>query len=65
MFHDEGKLNIYLHGDTFVLVRHFNVMDPDVGPPHINSVQSTFITSSNDHVIYFTLEIPPSAKHLK
>lgn len=35
----------------FILVRDLDVMDPNVGPPDIDSVQASHVRSPNDHVI--------------
>jgi hypothetical protein len=41
----------YLHGDAFIFVRRFNIVDPDVGTPDIKSIKATFVTTPDNHVV--------------
>lgn len=40
-----------LHSYTLVFVCHFHVVDPYISAPDIDTVKSSLITASNDHVI--------------
>ena len=48
--------NSHLHGYTLILIRHFDIVDPDVSSPDINPIQSSFVASSYDRIVDFALE---------
>jgi hypothetical protein len=53
--------NSHLHGYTLILIRYFDIVDPDVSSPNINPIQSSFIASSYDRIVNFALERIQSA----
>lgn len=43
----------YLHGHAFVFVCYFDVMDPNVRSPDIDTIQSSLVAAANNHVVDF------------
>lgn len=48
---DQEMVGWVFDGDTLVLVRNLNVMDPYVGSPHVDAIETTLVTAMDDHVV--------------
>jgi hypothetical protein len=45
----------YLDCYTFVFVGYLDVVDPDIGSPNVNAIQTAFIAATNDHIIQLSV----------
>lgn len=46
---------IYLDSHTFVFVADFDIVDPDIGTPKVNSIETTFVSTPNYHIVDFSI----------
>lgn len=52
---NENVIGRALDSNTLVLVGDLDIVNPDVGAPNIDSVQTTLVSTADDHVVQFTI----------